>query len=124
MAEYAKVIVDISHEKLDRTFEYRIPEKLCGKVCEGMQLLIPFGPSSRQITGYVVGISEEADYDPARIKEVIEVKEDGVAIEGQLIRLAAWMKKNYGGTMNQALKTVLPVKKKIKAKEKRPWPFS
>lgn len=119
MAEYAKVIVDISHEKLDRTFEYRIPEKLCGKVCEGMQLLIPFGPSSRQITGYVVGISEEADYDPARIKEVIEVKEDGVAIEGQLIRLAAWMKKNYGGTMNQALKTVLPVKKKIKAKEKK-----
>ncbi len=119
MAEYAKVIVDISHEKLDRTFEYRIPEKLCGKVCEGMQVLIPFGPSSRQITGYVVGISEEADYDPDKIKEVIEVKEDGVAIEGQLIRLAAWMKKNYGGTMNQALKTALPVKKKIKAKKKK-----
>ena len=119
MAEYAKVIVDISHEKLDRTFEYRIPEELCGKVREGMQVLIPFGPSSRKITGYVIELSDQAEYDPAKIKELLEIREDGIAIEGQLIRLAAWMKKSYGGTMNQALKTVLPVKKKIKAKEKK-----
>ena len=26
--EYANVIVDISHEKLDRVFQYRIPEHL------------------------------------------------------------------------------------------------
>ena len=119
MAEYAKVIVDISHEKLDRTFEYRIPEELCGKVREGMQVLIPFGPSSRKITGYVIELSDQAEYDPAKIKELLEIREDGIAIEGQLIRLAAWMKKSYGGTMNQALKTVLPVKKKIQAKEKK-----
>ena len=25
---YANIIIDISHEKLDRTFQYRIPEKL------------------------------------------------------------------------------------------------
>lgn len=119
MAEYAKVIVDISHEKLDRTFEYRIPDALCGKISEGMQVIIPFGKSSRQITGFVIELEEEPEYDPAKIKKLIAIKEDGIEIESQLISLAAWMKKNYGGTMNQALKTVLPVKKKVKAKEKK-----
>ena len=34
MAEliYANVIVDISHEKVDRPFQYRIPDRLIGKV--------------------------------------------------------------------------------------------
>ena len=40
-------------------------------------------------------------------------------IEAKLIALAAWMKKHYGGTMIQALKTVLPIKQKENAKMKR-----
>ena len=28
---YANIIVDISHEKLDKPFQYRIPEELEGK---------------------------------------------------------------------------------------------
>ena len=39
-------------------------------------------------------------------------------IEAKLVALAAWMKKNYGGTMIQALKTVLPIKQKENAKVK------
>ena len=38
-----------------------------------------------------------------------------MAIAGKLVALAAWMKEHYGGTMIQALKTVLPVKKKEKS---------
>ncbi len=40
-------------------------------------------------------------------------------IEAKLIALAAWMKENYGGTMIQALKTVLPIKQKENAKVKK-----
>ena len=29
---YADVVVDISHEKLDRSFQYRIPPELAGKI--------------------------------------------------------------------------------------------
>ena len=54
-----------------------------------------------------------------KIKEITEICKDSVAIESQLIALAFWMKKNYGGTMNQALKTVIPIKQKTAAKEKR-----
>lgn len=28
MAKYANIIIDISHEKLDKTFQYRIPPEI------------------------------------------------------------------------------------------------
>ena len=40
-------------------------------------------------------------------------------LEGQLIALAKWMRRTYGGTMNQALKTVLPVRKKVQEKTRK-----
>ena len=36
MAQYANIIVDISHEKLDKTFQYRIPEELRESIRPGM----------------------------------------------------------------------------------------
>ena len=42
MAEqYADIIIDISHEKVDRVFQYRIPEALAGEVTVGAQVDIP-----------------------------------------------------------------------------------
>ncbi len=44
---------------------------------------------------------------------------ESMAIEAKLVALAAWMKETYGGTMIQSLKTVLPIKKKEKIRQKR-----
>ena len=50
---------------------------------------------------------------------------NSVAIEARLIALAAWMKEQYGGTMIQALKTVLPIKQKENAEGgKKTSPFA
>lgn len=117
MAKYANIIVDISHEKLDKTFQYLIPEELMGEVRVGVLVDIPFG--NRSITGYVVELTDEAEFDIAKLKPIIGVKKEGVPIESQLIELAGWMKRNYGGTMNQALRTVIPIKQKTKAIEKK-----
>ena len=116
---FADVIVDIQHEKLDKIFQYRIPEKMEGRLEPGMQVLVPFGKGNRQIRGYVTGISEECGYDLSKMKEIAEIPERGVEIEAKLVALAAWMKENYGGTMIQALKTVLPIKQKENAKVKK-----
>ena len=116
---YANIIIDISHEKLDRTFQYRIPENLLDQIYPGTPVEIPFGRSNRKIRGYVVEVTEEPEFAPERIKPVSHVIREGIPIEGQLIALAAWMRENFGGTMNQALKTVLPVKQKTTEKEQR-----
>ena len=67
----------------------------------------------------MVGITDHADYDADKIKEIDSIVEGSVSAESQLIMLAWWLKEQYGSTMNQALKTVIPVKDKINQKVKR-----
>ena len=116
---YADVIVDISQEKLDKTFQYEVPEALQKQAEIGKQVRISFGNGKRELTGYIVGLSGEAKIAPERIKPILKVEEKGMEIESRLISLAAWIAREYGSTMNQALKTVLPVKAKERTKEKR-----
>ena len=115
MAQYANIIVDISHEKLDKTFQYRVPERMKEKLVLGMQVYVPFGP--RRMKGYVVELTDEAEYDVTKIKDIIGIVTDSIPIESHLIALAGWMRKNYGATMNQALKTVIPIKKRVAVTE-------
>lgn len=58
---YANVIVDISHEKLDKTFQYSIPDELLCDIRPGVCVDIPFG--SRTITGYVIEVTDKPEYD-------------------------------------------------------------
>lgn len=116
---FAHIIIDISHEKVDKTFDYRIPERLADQVEVGTLVTIPFGRGNSLRKGYVVNISDHADYDGDKIKEIAGIVKEGVSAESLLISLAWWLKEQYGSTMNQALKTVLPVKEKVKHKEKK-----
>lgn len=116
---FANVIVNITHEKLDKTFQYYIPERLRDKIQVGMAVHVPFGRSSRIIQGYVTGLTEQPEYELSKIKEIQDICEEGIGIESKLIALADWIRSYYGSTMIQALKTVIPVKRKIKTKEKK-----
>lgn len=114
---YANIVIDISHEKLDRTFQYRVPEALEDSLKEGMQVLVPFGKGNVLRKAYIMKLTAEAEFEESRIKEIAEVLPKGIAIEDKMVELAAWMREQYGGTMVQALKTVLPVKQRIKGKK-------
>ena len=57
---YAKVIVDITHEKLDKIFEYHIPAELEERLHAGVEVVVPFGKGNREIKGYVIG--NKADF--------------------------------------------------------------
>lgn len=117
--QYADIIVDISHESVDRTFQYRIPEMLLGRIEPGMSVSIPFGRGNTIRSGYVIELSDKAKFPPDRIKELAGILEESVSVEANLIRLAGFLKKQYGSTMITALKTVLPVKQKVKSQNKR-----
>lgn len=111
---FANIIVDISHENVDRPFQYRIPNALMGELEVGMAVMIPFGRANKRIKGYVMEITNRVDYDEMKLKEVDSIVKDGISAQADSIKLAWWIKENYGSTMIAALKTVLPVKKKIR----------
>lgn len=116
---YANVIIDISHEKVDRPFQYRIPDSLKEKLAVGMCVQIPFGTGNRKRKGYVIEITGKNEYPEEKIKEIDGIITDNLPAEADAIRLAAWMRQTYGSTMIAALKTVLPVKRAVKAIEKK-----
>ena len=116
---FADIIIDISSEKLDRSFQYRVPEELEKEIKVGMVVSIPFGNGNQLRKGYVTGLTREPKVDPARLKNICGISSAEETTESRLIALAAWMRENYGSTMIQALKTVLPIQAKMKAKEKR-----
>ncbi len=111
---FANIIVDISHEKVDRPFQYRIPEALKGQLEVGMAVMIPFGLGNKLIKGYVMEITDRAEYDEHKLKAVDSIVKDGVSAQSDSMKLAGWIRENYGSTMIAALKTVLPVKRKLK----------
>lgn len=112
--KYADIIVDITSERLDRTFQYRIPDSLEGKLQVGMVVSVPFGKGNREIDGYVIGITDTPQFDENRLKCIHSIKSDEKTTESSLIVLAEWMRERYGSTMIQALKTVFPVKEKVR----------
>lgn len=120
MAErYADIIIEISHEKVDRPFQYKIPQELADAVYPGVRVHVPFGRGNQDRLGYVVDISEETEYPKEKIKEITSVDEKSTTAESSQIQIAYWLKRQYGSTMITALKTVLPVKQKFKMPEKK-----
>lgn len=107
---FADIIVDITHEKLDKVFQYRIPQELEEVLDIGMEVIFPFGRGNLEKKGYVVNITDKTNYPLDKIKSLIDLAPQSEAIESKLVTLAAWMKEQYGGTFIQALKTVIPIK--------------
>ncbi len=114
--KYADIIIDISHEGVDRPFQYKIPENLEEKIFIGTAVEVPFGRGNNIRTGYVIGISGTPEFDKNRLKTIKCAPDKSLPVEGKLIKLAAWMRENYGCTMISAIKTVMPVKEKVAKK--------
>ena len=112
--KYANIIVEISHEKVDRPFQYKIPEEFQNSIEPGDMVLIPFGAGNKLIHGCVMEITDKNNYPVNKLKDIAALEKDRIGPEEIMIKLAWWMKETYGSTMSLALKTVLPVKTKEK----------
>ena len=97
--QYANIIIDISHESVDKTFQYRIPEHLLGQITAGQQVYIPFGAGSHKRKGYVVELTNQTEYDISKIKEIDSLVEGSITAQSQLIHLAWWSAGKHPGTV-------------------------
>ena len=111
---FADIIIDLSHEQIDRPFSYRVPINLEGQVEIGSRVIIPFGKGNTKRSGYVIGLSDTCSCDQSLVKEIDSISPRGITVENSMILLASWMRREYGCTMIQALKTVMPVKEKVR----------
>ena len=118
LEQFADIIVDISTEALDRTFQYKVPEEMQGKIRPGVVVEVPFGKGNRPTKAYVIEVTKKPAFDPDRQKYISRILTDGLGEEERLVSLAAMIREHYGSTMAQALRTVIPVRRKVRNKEK------
>lgn len=116
---YAEIIIDISAEELDKAFTYAVPEELKDRLYPGVRVNVPFGNGGRKRKGVVIALSTRSGLRDDKIKYIDSLIDGAPDIEQELIRLADYMSKEYGCTMNQALMTVLPVKAKVRKNSRR-----
>ncbi len=113
-SKYADVIIDVSIDKLDRPFSYRIPERLSGIICAGSRVRIPFGAGNTEKKGYVTALRDTVDLEEDKIKDILGIVEGSVTAQDVSFEIASYIRETYGGTLSQALKVVIPAKAKAK----------
>lgn len=95
---YADIVIDISHSRLDQSFQYRIPERLQEELEPGNVVLVPFGRGDHPKKGYVLRITDHAACAPEKIKDILQVETQLAGTESKLTALALWMRDRYGST--------------------------
>lgn len=100
---YAKVIIDIKHEDVNRFFDYIIPQKYEDFLERGMRVLVPFGKQTRM--GYVTEIIEHSS---DATKEIIEVLDVVPSINEELFNLMAYIKTHIPAMYSSIFSTVIP----------------
>ncbi|WP_313885423.1 primosomal protein N' [Desulfallas sp. Bu1-1] len=115
MAEqlFADVLVEVPGVGFDRTFQYRVPQKLVQRIQFGHRVQVPFG--GRRVTGFVVGFGEHEAV--AGVKEIAGLVDEQPCFGADQLALAKWMAGYYFCDIVKALQTVIaPALKKTAAR--------
>ncbi|MEA4883434.1 MAG: primosomal protein N' [Clostridia bacterium] len=103
-ARYAQVVVDVPARRVDKCYDYIVPEDLHEKIVPGCRVMVPFG--QRSVEGFVVGRIDESEVD--QVREIIGPVAGAPPIPEDLIDLARWMSETYICLLVDALRVMLP----------------
>ena len=109
----AEVIIDSRAKKLNRKFDYKIPEKLEDIITIGSRVLVPFANFKTLEQGYVIKIKQNTEFE---VKEIVGLEEN---LSEEKIELARWMARKYFCNVSECIKLMLTPGTKSKDIEKR-----
>ncbi len=101
---FAKIIIDQDAKALDKVFEYRVPDEMSVQV--GERVMVPFG--SRNLQGFIVGLSEVCEYDESKVKEISSKIEDFAVIKKEMLELMFYMADKLHLKLASILRLFLP----------------
>lgn len=105
---FAEVIVANKCKETDRTYSYLIPEEMKESVKMGSRVIVPFGMGNKQLEGYVMGISDNIEFNISRIKPIARILDDEPVMTPVLVELAKWMKGKYLSYYIDAIQAIVP----------------
>ena len=102
----ARIAVSGVPFRLDRPYDYVIPESLAGRVVPGVRVEVPFTRSNRPTEGIVLALAGESSFE--KLKPVSSVLDDEPMLDRNLLSLAMWMRERFFCTVYEAVKAILP----------------
>jgi primosomal protein N' (replication factor Y) len=89
---------------LEKTFHYRVPQRLQEEARTGRRALVPFG--NRKLTGYILG--DAAGSEIANLKEILELLDsEPLWTKGEL-EFFRWTASYYQHPLGEVIRTALP----------------
>ena len=111
----AEVIINRTAKRLNKTFDYNIPENMEGFILVGSKVLVPFGKGEKLTEAFVVKLKERTNYE-YEIKAIAKIEEN---LTDKQIELAKWMAKRYFCNISDCIKLMLTPGTRNKNKENR-----
>ncbi len=100
---FAKVLIDIKHEEVNRFFDYIIPSDMIDDLSRGMRVIVPFGNQTRM--GYVISIIDHSDQ---ATKEIIELLDVIPTIQEETFVLIDYLLQETNDLYSAIFETVVP----------------
>lgn len=90
----------------DRSYTYRLPERLIGQVRRGTLLVVPFGVGNKQVSALATDFADACDLP--NVKSVSSVLDYPIDLPEELLELCLFMKERFLCSFGQALRAILP----------------
>lgn len=127
---YANIIVDITTEALNKSFVFKVPNDLRGKLKAGDKVIFPFGRGNKEKEGFILELLTEEQLKNKKfykkdayfkkedaienLKEIKEFASNKIGVNEILLKMAIFLCKEYYCPISLCLNTVLPVKKVVR----------
>ena len=107
----ASVLVEISSQNIDKTFDYLVPLPFQDLIRVGMRVTVPFGKQT--LEGFVLEIKDKKD-TTYELKEILQLVDENITLNEELLELGRVMQKRTLSTLISCYQVMLP--KALKAK--------
>lgn len=91
---------------IDKPYSYLVPPQMEDAVAHGRRVMVPFGRGSKLTEGFVLEVCPEEE--PKRLKPLAHVFDETVALDEEMLALAAFLRKRYFCTFFEAADLLVP----------------
>ena len=103
---YIEILTQISAKAVDQYYTYKVPKSMEEKIKVGIRVKIPFGKMT--LEGFVMGITNDVNYDKDKIKEIIDVTDDNPVLNEEMLLLGKYMSKKLLCSLVSCYQVMLP----------------
>ncbi len=110
-----QVAVDQIVYHLDKPYDYKISADWVSNIKPGCRVLVPFGAGNKKRQGIVLQTTFSSKTD--KLKTVFAVLDSAPLLNGEMLKLAEFMKQKYFCTLFDAIKLMIPAGMNFKLQE-------